>query len=50
MDEKRSRKRMLALHTLTALSVATAAGLVGLLAIMTLKGVDPLLEALYRVF
>jgi polysaccharide chain length determinant protein (PEP-CTERM system associated) len=50
LDEKRSRKRILTLQALTALSVATAAGLIGVLAILTLKGVDPLLKALHRVF
>lgn len=49
MDEKRSPRRMLAHLAVTVLSLSAAAGLVGVLALMTMKGVGPIEEVLQKV-
>jgi polysaccharide chain length determinant protein (PEP-CTERM system associated) len=49
MDEKRSPRRMLAHLAVTVLSLSAAAGLMGILALMTMKGVGPIQEVLQKV-
>jgi uncharacterized protein involved in exopolysaccharide biosynthesis len=44
LEEKRDRRKMLLNNALTALSVTAAAGLFGVLALMTVKGVDSTLQ------
>ena len=44
LEEKRSRGRVMLNHALTALSVTVAAGIFGVLALMTVKGVDSTLQ------